>query len=49
MPEKITPKNMGEKDVGPDGPPITLAIPKPKPAELELDEADTLFQKRTDL
>ncbi len=47
MPEKIPDKELDEKTARPEVLPITSAIPRPQPVELEFDEADALFRKRT--
>ncbi len=47
MPEKVPNKDIAEK-TRPDVLPEPPAIPKPQPVELEFDEADALFRKRTD-
>jgi hypothetical protein len=49
MPEKAPNKEIPEKAPQPEVLPTTPAIPKPQPVELEFDEADALFQKRTDV
>jgi hypothetical protein len=49
MSEKAPNKEIEEKTARPEVLPPTPAIPKPQPVELEFDEADALFRKRTDL
>jgi hypothetical protein len=49
MPAKITNKEIEKQPAPSDVSPTPPAIPKPKPVELELDEADALFHKRTDV
>jgi hypothetical protein len=49
MPEKVPTKKLDEKTARPEVLPIVPAIPKPQPAELEFDESDALFHKRTDV
>jgi hypothetical protein len=49
MPEKVPDKEIDEKTVRPEVLPTPPAVPKPQPVELEFDEADTLFRKRTDV
>jgi hypothetical protein len=49
MPEKAPNKEIDEKTTRPEVLPTPPAIPKPKPVELEFDEADALFHKRTDV
>jgi hypothetical protein len=48
MPGKVPNKEIEEKTARPDVLPVTPAIPKPQPVELEFDEGDALFRKRTD-
>jgi hypothetical protein len=48
MPEKISGKEMEEKVAGTVLSPKPQALPKSEPVELLLDEADTLFGKRSD-
>jgi hypothetical protein len=48
MPEKVPSQEIEEKTARPDLLPVTPAIPKPQPVELEFDEGDALFRKRTD-
>jgi hypothetical protein len=49
MPEKVPTKELDEKTLRPEVLPTAPAIPKPQPVELEFDEADALFRKRTDV
>lgn len=49
MAEKILNKELDDKTARPEVLPAASAIPKPRPAELEFDEADALFRKRTDI
>ena len=49
MPEKVPNKELDEKTARPEALPTTTAIPRPKPVELEFDEGDALFRKRTDV
>ena len=46
MPEKFPNKELDEKTARPDVLPAS-AIPEPKPVEVEFDEGDALFRKRT--
>ena len=48
MPEKIPNNEVEDKTARPEVSPIPPAIPKPQPVELEFDEADALFKKRSD-
>jgi hypothetical protein len=48
MPENVTKKEIEETAAKPDVLPPAPATQKPKPVELEFDEADALFHKRTD-
>jgi hypothetical protein len=49
MPEKVPNKELEDKTVRPEVLPTTPAIPKPQSVELEFDEGDALFRKRTDV
>jgi hypothetical protein len=49
MPEKVPSKEIDEKTARPEVLATPPAIPKPEPVELEFDEADVLFHKRTDV
>jgi hypothetical protein len=49
MPEKVPNKELDEKKVRPEVLSTPTAIPKPQPVELEFDEGDALFKKRTDV
>jgi predicted DNA-binding protein (UPF0251 family) len=49
MPDKITKKEIEKEPAESAVLPAKPAIPKPKPVELEFDEADALFRKRTDV
>ena len=48
MPENVPNKEIEEKNTRTEVWPVTPAIPKPQPVELEFDEGDALFRKRTD-
>ena len=47
MPEKVPNQELKEKAARPDVLPTTPTVPKPQPVEMEFDEADALFGKRT--
>jgi hypothetical protein len=49
MPDTVPNKELDEKTVRPEVLPTAPSIPKPQAAELEFDEADALFHKRTDV
>jgi len=49
MPEKFPDKEIEDKTMRPQVLPTQPVIPKPQPVELEFDEADALFPKRTDV
>jgi predicted DNA-binding protein (UPF0251 family) len=49
MPEKIKNKEIDKQPAPWDISPTPPSIHKPTPVELELDEADALFHKRTEL
>jgi hypothetical protein len=47
VPEKAPDKVIDEKTARPEVLPTTPVIPRPQPVELDFDEADVLFRKRT--
>ena len=47
MPEKVANQELKEKAIQTEVLPETPALPKIRPVELEFDEADALFGKRT--
>ena len=48
MPEKVPNKELDEQAVRPAALPATPSVPKPRAVELEFDEGDAPFRKRTD-
>ena len=48
MPEKVPNQEIEERTARTEVLPVIPAIPKPQPVELEFDEGDALFRKRTD-
>jgi hypothetical protein len=47
MPEKVPNKEIAKKTPESEALPTPPASPKPQPVELEFDEDDALFQKRS--